>query len=302
MNPRGPLPDLDSLRCFVEAARLLNFRAASRVVGLTPAALGQRIKSLEEQFGVRLFHRTTRRVELTEGGLSLLPQAQATLEAAWSCRPAARGDAGPVEQDVTIGTRHELGLSWLVPMLPLLRERHPGVTFHLYFGSGPDLELRVRTRQIDCAISSRRLTDPRVDGFRVHQEEYVLCAAPSLLEVEPLDSAEDAIRHHLVDIGPELPLSSYYRDALPDDARFRFAGVLHMGTIAAIRSAVLEGAGVAVMPLYLVRHDLDAGTLIRLLPHLEPDHDWFRLIHRGDDTRLSLLRALSATLASQPLA
>ena len=57
------LPSLDNLRCFVAAAQSSSFRAAARVVALTPAALGQRIKQLEEQIGVPLFERTTRRVD-----------------------------------------------------------------------------------------------------------------------------------------------------------------------------------------------------------------------------------------------
>ena len=83
------MPDLDSLRCFVEAARYLNFRAASRAVGLSPAALGQRIRALEEQLDVSLFNRTTRKVELTEAGLAMLQPAQRPLEAAQHCAAAA---------------------------------------------------------------------------------------------------------------------------------------------------------------------------------------------------------------------
>jgi len=105
------LPDTESLRCFVEAARTLNFRAASRAVGLTPAAFGQRIKGLEEQLGVDLFVRTTRRVELTEAGLAMLSRAQETLTAAADSVRAARGELGPAPVDITVGTRHELGLS-----------------------------------------------------------------------------------------------------------------------------------------------------------------------------------------------
>lgn len=90
----NPLPALDAVRCFVLAARLLNFRAASRAVGLTPAALGKRIQQLEDQAGAPLFHRTTRRVELTEAGLALLPHAQRLLEAAEDCLRASRGELG----------------------------------------------------------------------------------------------------------------------------------------------------------------------------------------------------------------
>src|SRR5262249_19617124 len=67
--PPMQLPDLDSLRCFAEAARLLSFSAAARAVGLTPAALGGRIARLETDVGAPLFLRTTRHVALTQAGL-----------------------------------------------------------------------------------------------------------------------------------------------------------------------------------------------------------------------------------------
>src|SRR5689334_25354523 len=67
----APSLSFESLRCFLAAARLLNFRNASRAVALTPAAFGQRIRQLEEQLGVELFARTTRSVSLTERGIAL---------------------------------------------------------------------------------------------------------------------------------------------------------------------------------------------------------------------------------------
>ncbi len=301
MDRRGPLPDLDSLRCFVEAARLLNFRAASKAVGLTPAALGQRIKQLEEQLGVKLFFRTTRKVELTEAGLALLPAANEALDSAFDCVRAARGDLGPVALDLRLGTRHELGLSWIVPMLPKLASEHPGVTVHLYFGSGPDLELRTRTQEIDCAISSRRLTDPKVDGIRIHREDYVLVASPELLAEAPFDTVADARRHTIIDTSHDLALFRYWRDADGADDAIEFAAERYMGTIAAIRSAVLQRYGVAVLPEYLIRPDLDAGRLVPLLPDVTCVPDFFRLIHRKDDPRIALFRALVATMQTEPL-
>jgi len=302
MEHRGPLPDLDSLRCFVEAARLLNFRAASRAVGLTPAALGQRIKQLELQLEVKLFHRTTRRVELTEAGLALLPAARNALIAAWDCTRAARGSLGPVPIDLRLGTRHELGLSWVTPLLPKLSLAHPGVTFHLYFGSGQDLELRIRSQEIDCAISSRRLSDPKLDSVRVHREDYRLVATPEVLAERPLQTVDDAANHTLIDIGEALPLFSYWRDAPGADEGISFQQTRYMGTVAAIRATVLEGHGVAVLPEYLVGEDIAAGRLEVLLPEIEPQHDWFRLLFRRDDPRVSLFRALAKTMSQEPLA
>jgi len=178
------LPPLDALRCFVEAARLLNFRAASRAVALTPAALGQRIRQLEQIVGQELFTRTTRRVVLTEAGRALLPHARDTLAAAERCLKAGRGELAPEPQELVLGTRHELGMSWLVPLLPRLRARHPGVTFHLYFGSGADLLARVRSLDVHAAIGSMRVADPRIVTLPLHPERYVLVGSPRLLARE----------------------------------------------------------------------------------------------------------------------
>jgi LysR family transcriptional regulator, glycine cleavage system transcriptional activator len=295
------LPDLESLRCFVEAAHTLNFRAASRVVGLTPAALGQRIKQLEQQMEVQLFFRTTRKVELTEAGLALLPAARTALQSASDCVRAARSELGPAPQDVILGTRHELGLSWIVPMLPLLTERHPGVTFNLYFSSGQDLELRLSGREIDIAVSSRRVVDPEIDGVRLHREDYALVAAPALLDAQPLNSMEDAANHVLVDIDRSLPLFRYWRDAPGGSDSLEFRQLRQMGTIAAIRAVVIAGGGVAVLPAYLIEPDLKADRLEVLLSNVEPLHDWFRLLFRRLDARAPLFRSIADTMATQQL-
>src|SRR5688572_12601415 len=132
----GALPSLDELRCFVAAAHTLHFRAAARAVALTPAALGQRIKQLEDRLGESLFTRTTRRVSLSEAGMMLLPVAERCLDAAGECKRAVLGESGRPAVEVLLGTRYELGLSWVVPQLGSLRKKLPWLRLHLYFGSG----------------------------------------------------------------------------------------------------------------------------------------------------------------------
>src|SRR3982751_1647329 len=111
------LPDLESLRCFDAAATHLSFRVAARAVALSPAAFGERIKRLEDQLAAPLFARTTRRVALTPAGHRLVAQARRVLDEANKCRRVALDDAAAVPFELTIGTRFELGLSWLVPAL-----------------------------------------------------------------------------------------------------------------------------------------------------------------------------------------
>lgn len=293
------LPDLVTLQCFVAAARTLNFRAAAASVHLTPAAFGQRIKQLEELVGEPLFARTTRKVALTARGLDLIERAQATLRAAEECvAPSLQsGFAG----ELTVGTRHELGISWLWPGLRQIAEAHERLVFHLYFSSGPDIVLRIRGREIDCGVTSTRLADPQLDHLKLHEERYVFVAHKDLLKREPLQRPEQASRHTLLDVSAELPLFRYWREAPGGVDSLGFGRVQRLGTIAAIRAAVLAGRGVAVLPHYFVADDLARGELRLVMPKVRPMSDYFRLVFRADDARRPLFMWLGEELRQMPL-
>lgn len=295
------LPDIESLRCFEAAASHLNFRSAARAVGLSPAAFGDRIKRLEDAFDVRLFERTTRRVALTRSGQQLLPQARRCLEEARRCHSAARGDEEEIPFDLTIGTRFELGLSWLTPALGGLEQARPARRLHLCFGDTPELLARLRQDDIDCLVTSARLARAGLSLSRLHEERYALVAAAELLAARPLVDAEDAAAHNLLELNDELPLFRYLLDALPAGAAWRFATTRFLGTIGAVRARALEGAGVAVLPWYFVEPDVQAGNLVRLMPHLPLPVDWFRLIWRRGHPQAEALRQLAAELARVPL-
>jgi DNA-binding transcriptional LysR family regulator len=295
------LPSLESLRCFVEAAHTLNFRAAARAVALTPSALGQRIRQLEDQLGQELFVRSTRRVRLTRAGGDLVPYAERALAAAGACARAARGEMDPAPVDLVVGTRHELGMSFLLPLLPALAAIRPGLALHLYFGSSTDLLVRVRSFDIDCAVGSMRITDLRLEGLPLHREEYVFVGEPRLLAKTPLRRPEDASAHTLVDAHADLPLFAYLRDGAGGSDRLRFARVVRMGTIDAIRACVLRGVGVAVLPRYFVARDLARRRLAVILPKVVLQHDQFRLIFRRDDARRGLFEELAARIRAAPL-
>lgn len=294
------LPSVESLRCFVAAAKFLNFRAASRAVALTPAAFGQRIKQLEDQLGAQLFVRTTRSVRLSTAGLSLLPAAQRAIASLEECARAVSTTGALPQMDIVLGTRHELGLSWILPQIDALKEAHPSVELHLYFGSGPDLVNRVRMMQLDCAITSTRLTDPKLDSIRLHREDYVFVAAPSLLDETPFTKPEDSVHHTLIELDDELPLFRYWRDS-PKGVPLTFEKLTRFGTIEAIRLRLVAGAGVGVLPRYLVQPDLDAKRLKVLLPKVIPQHDYFRLVIRADDPRRSVFEGIAASLLAVPL-
>jgi DNA-binding transcriptional LysR family regulator len=289
--------DLDSLRCFEVAATTLNFRAASARVYLSPAAFSDRLRRLEEELGVPLFERTTRKVTLSEAGRRLLPLARELLEGEARLKAVGKEPSKAAPFELFVGTRYELGVSWLCPALNELSRLRPERTVHLYNGDTPDLLQRLERGDVDAIVASMRLTSPNLTYAALHPEEDVFVSArPGLLR------REHASAHTLVDVSRDLPLFRYFLDVLPDAEPWPFAKVEYLGGIGNIRRRLLDGEQrVAVLPKYFCREDLAKRRLVRLLPAVQLKSDSFRLVWRRDHPRQAEMLELAEALRARPL-
>jgi DNA-binding transcriptional LysR family regulator len=289
--------DLESLRCFDAAATTLRFRAASARVHLSPAAFSDRIRRLEEALGTTLLTRTTRQVALTEAGERLLPLAREVLSHAGRLQAAAIEAMRPLPYQLVIGTRYELGLSWLCPALEPLARNRPERTIHLYNADSPDLLRRLERGDLDAVVASMRLTSPRLAYAALHPEDYLFVGIDRRMR-----RREDAREMTLVDVSPDLPLFRYFLDAQSDAEPWPFARVEYMGGIGTIRRRLLDGGGrVAVLPRYFIAPDIAAGRLVKLFPRIRLRSDSFRLVWRAGNPREADLIALATELRARPL-
>lgn len=293
------LPDLESIQCFEAAASRLNFRQAAAAVALSPAAFGDRIRRLEEQVGASLFMRTTRRVVLTPEGATMLPRARALLADARAC--LRLDDARRAPFTLSLGTRFELGLSWLTPALKRLKAERPERAIHLVFNDSAELINSIVRGMLDAAVTSVRLTSGGLTYEVLHEEQYAFVGQPAVLRRNRLRCAEDAMRHTLIDTLPELPLFRYFADPRPAEERWDFENLELLGAIGAVRLRVLDGAGVAVLPRYFIRRDVERGDLKEILPGHRLQSDFFRLVWRSGHPMQAELRALAMSLRALPL-
>lgn len=289
--------DVDSLRCFDVAATTLNFRAAAARVHLSPAAFSDRMQRLEDELGVALFVRTTRQVALSDAGRRLLLLARQLLTNFEELQAVARGPSTPRSYELYLGTRYELGLSWLCPALKPLSRSHPERTIHLHNGDTADLLFRLERGELDAIVASMRLSSTKLTYATLHAEEYAFVSSRPCLK-----RRDDAQKLVLVDASRDIPLFRYFLDALPRADPWPFAHVEYMGGIANIRRRVLDEAGrVAVLPLYFIRQDLAARRLVRLTPHVRLRSDAFRLVWRTGHPHTSELLGLAEELRKFPL-
>jgi DNA-binding transcriptional LysR family regulator len=194
-----------------------------------------------------------------------------------------------------------LGLSWVVPALPSLEAAFPGRVLHLRFGEAPELMYLLAEGTLDGVITSSRVTGGRYEARDLHPESYVLVGERRYLVKWPFRGPGDASAHALIDLRADLPLSRYFLDVAGGAGLWPFARIEHLGTLAAVRLRVLQGAGLAVLPHYFVARDLQGGRLVRLMPRVRLPEDRFRLLWPKGHRKQPALENLAQTLAARPL-
>ncbi len=258
-------PDYDSFLQVVSAGSL---SAAARALRLSPASLSKRLTRLEDRLGVRLLHRTTRRLSLTEAGRELhdaLVPARIALQSVED-RLAGRGTAisGPLR--ITAPT--SFGRMHLAPCLPEFLARYPQIDLTLdctdqfadLLGSDYDLAIRV-TAHVPASLVAHRLATSR----------RVLCASPAYLAAAGTPGALGDLRdHRLLAAEGQLP---WHLDG--PGGNVTHDGISHVRTNSSevVRELAIEGCGIALRSLWDVAPALQSGALVRVLPAFEGSHD-----------------------------
>ena len=259
------LPSLNALRAFEAAGRRLSFSRAAAELHVTPAAVGQQVRTLESYLGETLFVRQNRSVELTVAGQALLPgvsdgfdQIARTMEAFYR---------RTVRRPLTVSVEPNFGAKWLVRRLDRFRERHPGIEIRL------DATSRVIdfTREaVDLAI---RYGDGNYPGLRcdvlLEDEVFPVCS-PALLDgPHPLVHPEDLQWHRLLrqDWDPNAPTwpdwTMWLQAAGVEDVDPNQGPQFAAGSYSLMMDAALAGQGVALASSVLVADDIEAGRLVK---------------------------------------
>jgi DNA-binding transcriptional LysR family regulator len=253
---------IGALRAFVRVTETGSFSAVARETNASQSAVTRQIAQLEQHFQVRLFHRTTRRLSLTDDGKTLMSHAHHLLETTDEMEAALGRQSGEPRGLVRLGTSVAGGL-FLSTRLPVLLARHPGLSVELVMS---DRHTDMIEERLDLAFRSGEITDVSLVARRAGVLGRAVVAAPIYLERQGApDRPEDLVDH-----------ACLIHDATPDPDVWRFVGV--DGPISvqvsgaflandseAVRRAARAGHGVALLPEIQLIDDLRAGRLFRLL-------------------------------------
>jgi DNA-binding transcriptional LysR family regulator len=282
------LPLLD-LTVFVAVAEAEGFSAAARRMGISKAMASTAVARLEARLGVRLLQRTTRRLSLTEAGAAALPHAQRALQAARDAEEAATQSRLSPRGTLRINAPMSFGLLHVVPALGAFARAYPEVRVDLVLD---DRVLDLVEGGFDLALRIGTLPDSSLVSQRMGRNRNVLVAHPDYLARAGMPASPGELAGHAVLLYSLAATGS--RWTLTHGARsetVRVRGPLQANSSLALRQALLQGLGIARIPLFVVGEDLHRRRLMRVLPDWElPDQD----IHALTTTRDHLPRKTRA--------
>lgn len=253
---------LGALGILVRVVETGSFSAVARERELSQAAVARQVSQLEEHFGVRLFHRTTRKLSLTDDGEMLLELARPVLNGVDGLEAAlGRQSASPVGL-VRVGVT-VTGSRLLAQRLPALLAEHPGLKVELVVGDrfGDMIEDR-----LDLAMRVGEVTDASLVVRRWGTASFVVVAAPSYIERKGKPSTPADLAGHTCIVHDVGPGSNVWTFVMPDGSQqFQVSGGFLANDVSAVHVAAHSGYGIALLPLFEVLDDLRGGALVRLL-------------------------------------
>lgn len=253
---------------FASVAEAGSLSAAARTLGMSPAMVSKRLARLEARLGVRLAHRTTRALTLTESGAAFhgeIVDILARLRAAEQRLIGSR-DVPAGRLKVTAPT--SFGRLHVAPHLDGFLRAWPEVQLDIELSDGFS---DIIAERIDVAIRITATPDPRLAAQRLATSARILCASPAYLaeQGEPR-SVADLARHRLLAAEGQLPwlLSA-------GGKRVTVPGVSHVRTNSSelVRELAVRGVGIALRSLWDVAELIDDGRLVRVLPQLAGSDD-----------------------------
>jgi DNA-binding transcriptional LysR family regulator len=251
------------MEVFAKVAAAGSFSAAGRALGLSQTMVTKHIAALEARLGIKLFHRSTRRLSITEAGRNYLETSERILADIEAAEAAVAADRVEPRGLLRLNTSVAFGTRQIAPLLAEFAQRHPLVTVELGLN---DRLVDLADEGWDLAIRIGSLSDSSLIARRIAACRTVVCAAPSYLAARGNPRTVSSLTNHNC-LGYTLSRVTgvdRWSFGAQGEITVPVSGNLRANNGEALRTAAIAGHGLAYLPTFIVADDLRAGTLVAL--------------------------------------
>ena len=251
---------------FLRVLDLGSITAAAHSLDLSVAVASQRLKRLERDLGVRLLHRTTRRLHPTPEGAALAQQGRALVEDLEALGSGLRETATEIAGTLRVTLSASFGRQYVSPVLPQFLAAHPKVRISVHLS---DQVVDLVSEGFDLAIRIGALEDSSLVARHIAANRRVLCASPDYLRRRGAPRVPQELGQHdcLLLFGSSGRQDVWrMHDAFGEEHAVRVHGRFESNYGELLRDASVAGEGIAIHSLWHIADDLRAGRLRVVLP------------------------------------
>ncbi|NKB18963.1 MAG: LysR family transcriptional regulator [Alphaproteobacteria bacterium] len=259
---------LRALAVFAKTVDYGSFRLAAQDLQLSPSVVSHHVSQLEEQLGVALLYRSTRKLSLTRDGERLIGAARAMVKAAEDGIASVLDQTAELNGKLHVTAPAVLARSPISDRISHFMKAHPNVHLSIDYTEVPR---DVIADGIDVAIRMGRLRDSTLTARKLYDVERVLLAARSYVKSMPSpESPKDLEGWDWLELTP-VPLRPVFRSASKKRVTLRPSPRLSANNANALYELSARGAGLAELPRYLAEADLRSGKMQIVLPEWQLD-------------------------------
>jgi DNA-binding transcriptional LysR family regulator len=290
---------LTAAKVFVEVVDRGSLTGASQALDMSRAMVSRYLSEMEEWVGVRLLHRTTRRLSLTDAGKDTLPRCRQMIDLAGEMRCALDADASPRGM-LRLTCSMSIGHAYLAPLIAQYVERYPGTSIDMLL---VDRLVNLVEERVDLAIRVTSDLDPGLIARPLGQCPSIVCASPEYLRRHGTPTTVEALSEHNCLTYTYFGKSFWRftrREAEADTGAeivVPVSGNVSANEVTVLREAAVAGAGIAMQPAYAVHQLIREGKLVSLLPQYRPDEMTIYAVYASRKHMPAILRTLIDFLA-----
>lgn len=283
--------DLTDLTAFVAIADKLSFRAASVRLGVTPSALSHAIRQLEDRLGVRLLHRSTRSVALTDPGRRLLGRLRPALAEISHALDELNQERDRPFGRLCIRASTEAAATVIAPVWDRFLATYPDVHLELQLEEGP---ADIVAEGFDAAIGLRERAAADMIAVRVTRPTKVaVVGAPAYFAQRCVPRGpDDLTRHSCILYRWGDSIRTWLLERNGKSQRIAVRGPITVNDSALAVRAAVDGLGIAYTTETLAKRYLRSGDLVRVLEDWSPSHEGYFVCYPGHRQVPAALRAL----------
>ena len=252
--------NIEHLKLFVRIASTANISLAGRELNISPAVASAHIGKLEETLGVRLIHRTTRKVSLTDDGKLFLPHAQEVLDSIETAQAAVGSAAQTPQGTLRVTAPASFGRMHLIPALPEFLEQFPKLNIDFRFS---DSILDVVEGGFDVAIRDAELKDSNLHAKKIADDRRIIVASKSYInKYGAPETPSDLKNHKVVNL---TGLEVWEFKGSHGVTSVKTPNYLRMDNGEAVRDACIQGCGITLTATWCSYPHLESGELVQIL-------------------------------------